>query len=77
MHLELGQVAEGVAELEAALALGVEDINAWHTRMDAEKLLAQVGGLSTALAATAGREGGRDVARWIWNASRALGRFVL
>lgn len=43
MHLELGQVAEGVGELEAALALGVEDINAWHTRMDAEKLLAQVG----------------------------------
>lgn len=42
VHLELGQVAEGVAELEAALALGVEDINAWHTRMDAEKLLAQV-----------------------------------
>lgn len=42
MHLELGQVDEGVAELETALALGVEDINAWHTRMDAEKLLAQV-----------------------------------
>ncbi|KAL4442989.1 hypothetical protein ABPG77_008480 [Micractinium sp. CCAP 211/92] len=42
VHLELGQVDEGVAELETALALGVEDINAWHTRMDAEKLLAQV-----------------------------------
>lgn len=42
MHLELGQVQEGVEQLEAALVCDVEDINAWHTRMDAEKLLAQV-----------------------------------
>jgi tetratricopeptide (TPR) repeat protein len=42
VHLELGQVAEGVEQLEAALECEVEDINAWHTRMDAEKLLAQV-----------------------------------
>ena len=28
--------------LQEALKLEVEDINAWHTRMDAEKLLAQV-----------------------------------
>ncbi|EFN58815.1 hypothetical protein CHLNCDRAFT_140622 [Chlorella variabilis] len=42
VHLELGQVQEGVEQLEAALVCDVEDINAWHTRMDAEKLLAQV-----------------------------------
>ncbi|PRW55985.1 Tetratricopeptide repeat [Chlorella sorokiniana] len=42
VHLELGQVPEGVAQLEAALQCEVEDINAWHTRMDAEKMLAQV-----------------------------------
>lgn len=42
VHLELGQTAEGVEQLEAALQCDVEDINAWHTRMDAEKLLAKV-----------------------------------
>lgn len=55
MHLELGQVPEGVAQLEAALQCEVEDINAWHTRMDAEKMLAQVGWA----AGTASRRAGR------------------
>ncbi|KAI3436700.1 hypothetical protein D9Q98_006115 [Chlorella vulgaris] len=42
LHLELGQVPEAVEQLEAALGCEVEDINSWHTRMDAEKLLAQI-----------------------------------
>lgn len=54
VHLELGQVPEGVAQLEAALQCEVEDINAWHTRMDAEKMLAQVGWAAWTAARRAG-----------------------
>jgi hypothetical protein len=42
VHLELGHTEEAVRELEAALACEVDDINAFQTRMDAERLLAQV-----------------------------------
>jgi tetratricopeptide (TPR) repeat protein len=40
--LELGQPEAARAELAAALRCEVEDINAWHTRHDAEMLLAQI-----------------------------------
>jgi tetratricopeptide (TPR) repeat protein len=40
--LELGHSKAARDSLEAALQCEVEDINAWHTRMDAEMLLAQI-----------------------------------
>eukprot|EP00887_Chlorella_sp_A99_P001395 scaffold8.g1395.t1 len=40
--LELGRRAEARAAFEAGLACEVEDLNAWHTRFDAERFLAQL-----------------------------------
>ena len=40
--LELGYVEEARASILKALTCEVEDINAWHTRIDAEMLLAQI-----------------------------------
>lgn len=40
--LELGRTEEARASLMTALGCEVEDINAWHTRLDAEMLLAQI-----------------------------------
>jgi tetratricopeptide (TPR) repeat protein len=42
--LEMGRVAEAREHLEAALGCEVEDINAWHTRYDAEMMLAGMDG---------------------------------
>lgn len=39
---ELGQADEARRVLQTALSCDVEDINAWHTRMDAEMLLAHL-----------------------------------
>jgi tetratricopeptide (TPR) repeat protein len=40
--LELGHTEEARAALVKALKCEVEDINAWHTRIDAEMLMAQI-----------------------------------
>jgi tetratricopeptide (TPR) repeat protein len=40
--LELGHTEEARASLITALQCEVEDINAWHTRIDAEMLMAQI-----------------------------------
>ena len=40
--LELGHIDEARESLQKALQCEVEDINAWHTRMDAEMLMAQI-----------------------------------
>lgn len=40
--IELGEVAEARRQLQAALRCEVEDLNAWHTKIDAEMLLAQL-----------------------------------
>lgn len=42
VHMELGQPEEARAQLAVALRCDVEDINAWHTRHDAEMLLARL-----------------------------------
>lgn len=40
--MELGHISDARNAFETALQCDVEDINAWHTRMDAEMLLAQL-----------------------------------